>query len=70
MYVVDTSIFNVGQDVNKLQKTTDNTGLVQQYFETYNLCINPTKTHIFFQTKQCREESKLKILVRKTGKVN
>jgi hypothetical protein len=51
---------NTGQDINELQKTTsDNTGLVEQYFETNNLFITSTKTHILFQTKQCRQESKL-----------
>jgi hypothetical protein len=58
MYVDDTSIVNIGKDINELQNiTSDNTGLVQQYFET--------KTHyILFQTKQRRQESKLKILIK------
>jgi hypothetical protein len=35
MYADDTSLFNIGQDTNEPQRTTsDNTGLVKQYFET------------------------------------
>jgi hypothetical protein len=35
MYADDTLVFNIGQDINELQKTTsDNTGLVEQYFVT------------------------------------
>jgi hypothetical protein len=35
MYADDASVFNIGQDTNQLQETTtDNTGLVEQYFET------------------------------------
>jgi hypothetical protein len=67
----DTSILNIGQDINELQKTTsDNTGLVEQYFEINNLFINPTKTHyILFRTKQCRQESNLKILIKNSEEV-
>jgi hypothetical protein len=37
MYDEDTSTFDLGQDINEVQKTTsDNTGL-EQYFETNNL---------------------------------
>jgi flagellar biosynthesis/type III secretory pathway chaperone len=37
---------DIGQYMNELQKTTSkNTGLVEQYFETNNSFINPTKTH-------------------------
>jgi hypothetical protein len=44
MYANDTSILNI-QDINELPKTTsDNTGLVEQYFETNNLSIHPTRT--------------------------
>jgi hypothetical protein len=56
-----TLILNVGQDIKELQKTTsENTGLVEQYFQKI-LFLNLTKTHyILFQMKQCRQESKLK----------
>jgi uncharacterized protein YxeA len=66
MYADDTSILNIGQDMNELQNTTsNNTGVVEQYFEINNLSINPSETHyIFFQTRQCRQESNLKILVK------
>jgi hypothetical protein len=55
MYAYDTSVLNIGQDIIELQKTTsENTGLIEQYFETNNLFINPTKTHyIILQMKQC-----------------
>jgi hypothetical protein len=64
MYADDTSILNVGQDMNELQNTTSNNmGVVEQYFEINNLSINPSETHyILFQTRQCRQESNLKIL--------
>jgi hypothetical protein len=66
MYADDTLILNVGQDMSKLQNTTsNNTGVVEQYFEINNLSISPSKTHyILFQTRQCRQESNLKILVK------
>jgi hypothetical protein len=66
MYANDTSIFNVGQDLNELQNTTSNNiGVVEQYFEINNLSINTSKTHyILFQTRQCRQKSNLKILVK------
>jgi hypothetical protein len=66
MYADDTLILNVGQDMNELQNTTSNIiGVIEQYFETNNLFINPSKTHcILFQTKQCRQESNLKILIK------
>jgi hypothetical protein len=56
--------------MNELQKTTsNNVGAVEQYFEINNLSINPSKTrYILFQTRQCRQESNLKILVKKRGK--
>jgi hypothetical protein len=45
MYANDTSILNVGQDMNELQNTTsNNTGIVEQYFVINNLSINPSKT--------------------------
>jgi hypothetical protein len=61
MYADDTSILNVGQDMNELQNTTsNNTGIVEQYFEINNLSINPPKTHyILFQIRQCSQESNL-----------
>jgi hypothetical protein len=65
MYADDTSILNIRQDINELQNiTSDNTGAVEQYFEINNLFINPSKTHILFQPKQCRQESNLKILIK------
>jgi hypothetical protein len=65
MYANDTRILNTGQDINELQKTSENTGLVQQYFETNNLSINPAKSHYtLFQMKQCRQESELRILIK------
>jgi hypothetical protein len=59
MYADDTSILNIEQDINELQNiTSDNIGVVEQYFEINNVFINPSKTHyILFQTKQCRQES-------------
>jgi hypothetical protein len=64
MYADDTTIFNIGKDISELQRNSDNTGLVKQYFETNNLFINPTQTHfILFQTKQYRQRSKFKILI-------
>jgi hypothetical protein len=52
--------------MNELQITTsNNTVVVEQYFEMNNLSINPSKTHyILFQTRRCRQESNLKILVK------
>jgi hypothetical protein len=45
MYADDTSISDLGQDINELQKTTsDNRGLVEQYFETNNFKIRPKHT--------------------------
>jgi hypothetical protein len=60
---------NIGQDVNDLQITTsENTGLVKQYFDANNLSINPTKTCYFqFQIKQHRQESELKYLKNEQG---
>jgi hypothetical protein len=72
MHADDTSMLNIGQDINELQKrTSENTGLVEQYFETSNLSIHPTKTHyILFQKKQCRQESELMILIKNREIVN
>jgi hypothetical protein len=66
MYADDTSILNIGQDINKLQKpTSENTDLGEQYFETIKLSTKPTETHyILFQTKEFRQDSELKILIR------
>jgi hypothetical protein len=66
MYADDTLILNVGHDMNELQNTTSNNiGVVEKYFEINNLSINPSKTHyILFQTRQCRQESNLKIVVK------
>jgi hypothetical protein len=66
MYADDTLILNVGQDTNELQNTTsNNVRVVEQYFEANILFISPSKAHyILFQTKQCRQESNLKILIK------
>jgi hypothetical protein len=66
MYADDTSILNVGRDMNELQNTTsNNTRVVEQYFEINNISINPSKTHyILFHTRQCRQEGNLKIPVK------
>jgi hypothetical protein len=34
MYADYTSVLNIGHDIKELQKTSGNTGLVEQYFET------------------------------------
>jgi hypothetical protein len=48
MYANETSILNVGQDMNELQNTTSNNiGVVEQYFEINKLSINPSKHTIF-----------------------
>jgi hypothetical protein len=58
MYADDTSIMNMGHDINDLQHITSiNIGIVKKYFEMNNLIINPTNMHcILFQTKQCRQD--------------
>jgi hypothetical protein len=65
MYTDDTSIMNMGHNINDLQHITSiNIGTVEKYFEI-NLFINPTKMHcIFFQTKQCRQDHNHKILIK------
>jgi hypothetical protein len=72
MYADDTAIMNVGLGIKKLQKiTAANTGVVEQYFEINNLLINPSETHnILFQTKQSRQESNLKILIKNSEIAN
>jgi hypothetical protein len=66
MYADDTSILNVRPDLNELQNTTSNNiGVVEQYFEINNLSINPSETHcILFQTRHSRQESNPKILIK------
>jgi hypothetical protein len=45
MYADDTPLLNIGQDINEHQKTTsENTGLVQQYFKTIYLYTQPKHT--------------------------
>jgi hypothetical protein len=62
MYVDDTSVLNIGQNINELQYSTlENTGLIEKYFETNDLSLNPTKTLHLCHMKQCRKESELKI---------
>lgn len=65
MYADDTSIMNMRQDISDLQYITSiNIGILEKYFEMNDLLINATKTHcISFQTKQCRQDHKLKILI-------
>jgi hypothetical protein len=71
MYADGTSILNIAYDINKLQKTTSENTVLEQYFETNNLSINQTKiNYIFFQMKQCRQESELKILIKNWEIVN
>jgi hypothetical protein len=57
---------NIRQDTNKIQNiTSDNIGVEEQYFEIYNLFINTSDPHyILFQTKQCRQENYIKILIK------
>jgi hypothetical protein len=66
MYADNTTVMNIGHDINELQKiTAANTGVVAQYFEINNLLINQSKTHhILYQTKYSRKESNLKILTK------
>jgi hypothetical protein len=47
MYADGTSILNIGQVRNELQKIIQNTGLVEQYFEGNNLSVNPSKRSTF-----------------------
>jgi hypothetical protein len=64
------SVLNMGQDMNELQETiTENTGLVEQCFETNNLSMNSIKTrYCLFQMKQCWQEIELKIVIQNTSK--
>jgi hypothetical protein len=66
MYADDTSIMNMGHDINDLQHITSiNIGIVEKYFEMNNLIINPAKMHCnFFQIKQCRQDHDKKILIK------
>jgi hypothetical protein len=58
MYAVDTSVLNT-------HTTAGNIRVNEQYFKMSNLFINPSKTHyILFHTKQYRQESNLKILMK------
>jgi hypothetical protein len=67
MYADDTSIMNMGRNLDELGiVTSDNIGKVIQYFEANNLHINLNKTNfIVFQMRRNKLVSKLKI---KTGK--
>jgi hypothetical protein len=53
MHGKDTSVLNIGQDINELEMTiSENTHLAEHYFEVNYLSINPTKTHyIMLQIK-------------------
>jgi methionine aminopeptidase len=70
MYANDTSILNIGKDINELQSTTsETTCFIKQYFETNNLSVNSTKTH-YISSKQSNESSELKILIKNRDTVN
>jgi hypothetical protein len=72
LYADNTSILNIGQDINKLQITiSENTVPVEQCVEANNLSINPTQIHdILFQTKHCRQKCELKILTKNRETIN
>jgi hypothetical protein len=67
MYADDTSIWNMGRNLDELGTvTSDNISKVLQYFEANNLHINLNKTNfIVFQTRRNKLVSKLKIKIRK-----
>jgi predicted DNA-binding protein YlxM (UPF0122 family) len=67
MYADDTSILNVGRNLDELRKvTSDNISKVLQYFEANNLQTNLNKTNFtVFQTKRNKLVSKLKLTIRK-----
>jgi hypothetical protein len=45
--------------------TSNNIGVVKQYFKINNLFINPSKTHyVLFQARQGKQEANLKFLIR------
>jgi hypothetical protein len=53
------------------RKNSENRGLIEQYFDTNNISINPKKAHyILFQPKQCRQKTELKILIKNRETVN
>jgi hypothetical protein len=72
-YINDIPHLTQGRSTMYADDTSINIGIVEKYLEMNNLIINPTKTHcIFFQTKQCRQYHKHKILIknRKIENVN
>jgi hypothetical protein len=62
MYADDTSILNIGRNMDELEiVTSDNISKVIQYFEANNLHINLNKTNFtVFQTRKNKLVSKLK----------
>jgi hypothetical protein len=65
MYADDTSVLNVGMNLEELEKaTTVNIGKVTWYFEVNNLCTNLLKSNfILFQSKQSKIVSILKVVI-------
>jgi hypothetical protein len=65
MYADDSSVLNVGMNLEELEKaTTVNMGKVTWYFEVNNLCTNLLKSNfILFQLKQSKIVSNLKVVI-------
>jgi hypothetical protein len=65
MYADDTSVLNVGMNLEELEKTTTvNIGKATRYFEVDNLCTNLLKSNIIlFQSKQSKIVSNLKVVI-------
>jgi hypothetical protein len=54
----------------KIDSCKENTSLLEEYFKTNNLSINPTKTHYILFQNQCRQKNELKILIKNCEIVN
>jgi hypothetical protein len=65
MYSDDTSVINVGSNLEELGKATSvNTEMVTHYFEVNNLCTNLLKSNfLLFQRKQSKLVSNLKVVI-------
>jgi hypothetical protein len=65
MYGDDTTVLNVGMNLEEFEKaTTVNIGKVTRYFEVNNLCTNLLKSNfILFQSKQSKIVSNLKVVI-------
>jgi hypothetical protein len=65
MYADDTSVINVGVNLEERGKiTTTNTGKIAQYFEVNNLCTNLLKSNfLLFQTKQSKTVFDIKVII-------